>query len=185
MPFTVPMIWREPTHYITKRYFCIVPSIDHDITKKRTQLIQYPIFPSALRPVPHGEGLPVPDPPTNIPTEFSDDAANDNLEASEPSTLEDVTFLPIAVDDNSHQIFQNKLNDLVLDLGLSKSKAEPLGSRLQQWNLLQMMLECVFRSRHSQFEPYFSRAEQVVYCHNVAGLMDKLKIQLMKNGECL
>ena len=54
--------------------------------------------------MPHGEGLPVPDPPTNIPTEFSDDDdANQNVEASEPSTSEDVTFLPTAVDDNPHQ----------------------------------------------------------------------------------
>ena len=128
----------------------------------------------------------MPDPPTNIPTEFSHDDANDNIEASEPSTLEDVRFLPIAVDDNPHQISQNELNDLVRDLGLSKSKAELLGSRLQQWNLLQDDVRIsVFRSRHSHFEPYFSWAEQVVYCLNVAGLMDKLKFQLMKNGECL
>ena len=179
MPFGVPMIWREPTDHVTNCYFCIVPSIDHGVTKKRTQSIQYPNIPSPLRPVPHGEGLPVPDPPTNIPTEFSDDNdANDNVEASEPSTSEDVTFLPTAVDDDPHQISQNEHNDLVRNLGLSKSKAELLGPRLQQWKLLQDDFRIsVFRSRHSQFEPYFSMAEQVVYCHNVAGLMDELKIQ--------
>ena len=145
------MIWREPTDLVTNCYFCIVPSIDHGITKKRTQSIQYPNIPSALRPVPHGKGLPVPDPPTNIPTEFSDDDdANQNVEASEPSTSEDVTFLSTAVDDNPHQISQNELNDLVRDLGLSKSKAELLGSRLQQWNLLQDDVRIsVFRNRHS------------------------------------
>ena len=173
------MIWGEPTDHVTNCYFCIVLSIDHGITKKRTQSIQYPNIPSVLRLVPHGEVLPVPDPPTNIPTEFSDDNdANDNIEASEPSTLEDVTFLPTAVDNDPHQISQNELNDLVQDLELPKSKAELLGSRLQQWNLLQDDVRVsVFRSRHSQFEPYFSMAEQVVYCHNVAGLMDELKIQ--------
>ena len=89
-----------------------------------------------------------------------------------------VAFLPTAADDDPHRISQNELNDLVRDLGLSKSKAELLGSRLQQWNLLQHDVRIsVFRSRHSQFEPYFSKAEQVVYCHNVDGLMDKLKIQ--------
>ena len=105
-----------------------------------------------MRPVPHGEGLPVPDPPTNIPTEFSDDDddANDNVEASEPSTSEDVTFLPTAVDDDPHQFSQNELNDLVWDFGLSKSKTELLGSRLQQWNLLQDDVRIsVFRSRQS------------------------------------
>ena len=109
MPFAVPMIWREPTDHVTSCLFCTVPSMDHGITKKRTQSIQYPIILSALKPVPHGEGLPVPDPPTNIPTEFSDDDANDNVEASESSTSENVTFLLTAVDDDPHQISRNEL----------------------------------------------------------------------------
>jgi len=36
-----------------------------------------------------------------------------------------------------HLITQEELNDLVRDLSLSKEKAEILGSRLQEWNLLQ------------------------------------------------
>ena len=35
-----------------------------------------------------------------------------------------------------HRITQEGLNDLIRDLDLPKSKAELLGSRLQQWNLL-------------------------------------------------
>jgi len=31
--------------------------------KKRKQRIDYPNIPSAIRPVPHGEDLPVPEPP--------------------------------------------------------------------------------------------------------------------------
>ena len=35
-----------------------------------------------------------------------------------------------------HRNTHEELNDLVRDLDLTKSKAELLGSRLQQWNLL-------------------------------------------------
>ena len=35
-----------------------------------------------------------------------------------------------------HRNTQEELNDLVRDLDLAKSKAELLGSRLQQWNIL-------------------------------------------------
>ena len=35
-----------------------------------------------------------------------------------------------------HRNTLEELNDLVRDLDLAKSKAELLGSRLQQWNLL-------------------------------------------------
>ena len=88
--FDIPMIWGQPTDHVTNCYFCIIPSIDHGITKKKTQSMKYPNIPNALRPVPHGEALPVPDPPTNIPTEFNDDA-NDNVETSEPSASEDIS----------------------------------------------------------------------------------------------
>ena len=35
-----------------------------------------------------------------------------------------------------HRITQEELNDVIRDIDLPKSKAELLGSRLQQWNLL-------------------------------------------------
>lgn len=43
-----------------------------------------------------------------------------------------------------HMIIQAELNDLARDLNLSKSKAELLGSRLQQWRLVHYDL--LFRS---------------------------------------
>jgi hypothetical protein len=36
----------------------------------------------------------------------------------------------------SHNSMQKEISDLIRDLELSKNKAEPLSSRLQQWNLL-------------------------------------------------
>jgi hypothetical protein len=46
-----------------------------------------------------------------------------------------------------HWIKQEELNDLLRDLDLPKSKAELLGSRLQQSNLLKKMTEllCIIK----------------------------------------
>ena len=64
MSFAVPRIWREPRSTIMTQvlqYSCIV---DVSLYRKDQgrQALQYPSIPSSLAPVPHGEGLPVPDP---------------------------------------------------------------------------------------------------------------------------
>jgi hypothetical protein len=41
----------------------MVPPVSGGITKKKKWKIVYPNIPSALRPVPHGEGISVPEPP--------------------------------------------------------------------------------------------------------------------------
>jgi len=63
MPFDVPMVWREPSNHTTDCYFCMVPPVSGGITKKKKWTIVYPNIPSALRPVLHGEGISVPEPP--------------------------------------------------------------------------------------------------------------------------
>ena len=48
-----------------------------------------------------------------------------------------------------HRITQEELNDLIRDLDLPKSKAELLGSRLQQCNLLKENVRIsVYHKRH-------------------------------------
>jgi len=41
----------------------MVPPVSEDITKKKKWTIVYPNIPSALRPVPHGEGISIPESP--------------------------------------------------------------------------------------------------------------------------
>ena len=63
MPLAVPVVCREPSNHATDCYFCMVPLVSEVITKKKKWTIVYPNIPSALRPVPHGEGISFPEPP--------------------------------------------------------------------------------------------------------------------------
>ncbi|GBL77811.1 hypothetical protein AVEN_153008-1 [Araneus ventricosus] len=70
-----------------------------------------------------------------------------------------------------HEIKQAELNDLVRDLKLSQTDSELLGSRLQDWNLLEKGVKissCGRRQRH--FEDYFAEKEDIIYCCDVNSL---------------
>ena len=56
MPFTIPMVWREPTGHVSDCYFCL--TIITGVTAKSKRTVQYPNLPSAIRPVPHSVKLP-------------------------------------------------------------------------------------------------------------------------------
>ena len=72
-------------------------------------------------------------------------------------------------------INQERLNDLVRNLYLSKEKAEILGSRLQQWNLLEPGTTILsFRSRNQNLAGYYASAENICYCKDIVGLMSEL-----------
>jgi len=96
----------------------------------------YPNIPSAIRPVPHGDGLPVPEPPDNFAM-YPDDEGSVSLNNIEqqPSASTDADYSP-STDSSNHKITEGELNDLIRDLKLPKNKAELLASRLQQCNLL-------------------------------------------------
>ena len=119
MPFAVPMVWREPSNHTNDCYFCLVPPLSGDITKQKKSRIVYPNIPSALRPVPHGEGLPIPE----LPAEYSLDSSDD--EEGEPtssppgsSACSDPDF-HCGASSAPHIITQEELNDLVRDLDLT------------------------------------------------------------------
>jgi len=56
------MVWREQSNHVDDCYFCLVPPLSGGITKQKKSTVVYPNIPSALRPVPHGDGLPIPEP---------------------------------------------------------------------------------------------------------------------------
>jgi hypothetical protein len=92
---------------------------------KNKKEITYPNLPSAIRPVPHGPDIPVPNPPKQLHTLQAELSAtpNESSEDSEYGTDKHGTPEPFT---------QTKLNDLVRDLNLPKDAAELLGSRLKE-----------------------------------------------------
>ena len=60
LSFMMPMGWRKPSNHCTDCYFCIVPSIQNGMSmKKKSTLVYHSNISSSIRPVPHGDGLPV------------------------------------------------------------------------------------------------------------------------------
>ena len=99
-------------------------------------LTLYLNIPSAIRPVPHGDGLPVPELPDSFAMYSDDkDSVSSNSDEQQPSASRDADYLP-STDSSNHKITEGEISDLIRDLKLPKNKAELLASRLQQWNLL-------------------------------------------------
>jgi hypothetical protein len=178
MGFAIPMIWREPSNHVNDCYFCMTTPVTHGISKKKRLALTYPNIPSAMRPVPHGVGLPVPIPPDSYTV--SDDSGSDSGAISTPSkqsTSKDPDFCSSGESTQQHKITQCELNDLVRDLQLPKGKAELLASRLQQWNCLDQTVNAsAFRDRHTPFLQFFNSENNLVFCSNIDGLMAAMKI---------
>ncbi|KAJ4443238.1 hypothetical protein ANN_04906 [Periplaneta americana] len=87
-----------------------------------------------LKPVLHRPRLPIPTPPEDITlTEVIQSVPDVQTELQN-----DPDFVEYDTINGPHFLTQENLNDLVRDLGLSKSKAELLASRLKGWKLLQV-----------------------------------------------
>ena len=72
MPFGVPTVRKVLSNHIIGCYFCMEPPIQNGMSMKKKSKLLYPNIPSAIRPVPHVDGLPVPEPPDNFAM-YSDD----------------------------------------------------------------------------------------------------------------
>jgi len=132
----------------------------------------YPNIPSAICPVPHGDVLPVPEPPDNFAVYFDDnDSVSSNSKEQQPSASRDTDYLP-SMDSFNHKITEGELNDLIRDLKLPKNKAELLASKLQQWNLLYHSMKVTFRTRNQEFKQFFKTVGYFTYCKDIDGLMD-------------
>jgi hypothetical protein len=83
--------------------------------KKESTLV-YPNIPSAIRPEPHGNKLPVPEPPDNLAIYSDDeDSVSSNNEEQQPSASRDADYVP-STDSSHHTITEDQLSDLIRDL---------------------------------------------------------------------
>jgi len=114
----------------------MVPPIQNDMSMKKKSTLVYPNIPSEIWPVPHGDGLPVPEPPNNFAVYSDDeDSVSSKSEEELPSASRVADNLP-STDFSNHKFTEGELNDLIRDLKLPINKAELLAPKLQQWNLL-------------------------------------------------
>ena len=137
----------------------------------------YPNLESAIRPIPHCNEIPVLVfkglPKLELPVSEEDQAFILSTDSSE-ATVSDVGFPP-----SMPQLFsQGELNDLTRDLNLSKESSELLASRLKEKNLLQLgTLITFYRKCHIEFLPYFTQENDILYCNDIAGLLQQLGVQ--------
>jgi len=87
--------------------------IQNDTSMKKKSTLVYPNIPSAIRPVPHGDRLPVPESPDNF-TVYSDDedSVSSNSEEQQPSASRVADNLP-STDFSNHEITEGQLNGLI------------------------------------------------------------------------
>ncbi|GBM94192.1 hypothetical protein AVEN_219095-1, partial [Araneus ventricosus] len=93
------------------------------------------------------------------------------------STDDDENYPADLVYRHPHLVTEPELNDLVRNLELPKSKSQLLGSRLQQWNLLEKGVKIPsYKTRESTLKLLFSEDEGLVFCPNSKELMIELKM---------
>jgi len=107
--------------------------------KKKKWTVVYPNILSALCPVPQGKGSSIPEPPKefNINSDDEDEGELTSGSPELPASTELHVSHSRSFAPQPHILTQDKLNNFVRDLELSKSKAKLLGSILKQWNLLE------------------------------------------------
>ena len=176
MKFAIPRIWREPTDHITNCYFCMVDPSKRREGKNATPVV-YPDLPSSIAPVPHCPELPVPLPPNkHQPAEDSD--SSEEEQSGDPDFNSEETV----GERNPYYPNQRDLNDLIRDLGLTKSNAELLTSRLKEWDLLDENVKVGSqRKRHEEFSRFFSSKTGLCFCHDVSGLFEAIGIPCNPN----
>ena len=87
MPFDVPMVWREQTDHATDCYFCLT-NVKRFFRKNKSKIVYHDCN-SALKPVLHGNDLPVPSPPSPEELESEESLTEHETTGSEACAIEE------------------------------------------------------------------------------------------------
>lgn len=168
MPFCQPMIWREPKSH-DDCYFCACVDL-HGYNSKNCKNIKYPNVTSVTRPILKTESDVIPSPSLG-----SQQGSTEFVKCDDIDDANDGDYIVVNLNSHPKLFDQEALNDLVRDLNLPKDKAELLGSRLHERNLLsQQTTFSWYRNREKEYVKFFTENDSAVFCHDIPGLMDKL-----------
>ncbi|XP_044597349.1 uncharacterized protein LOC123273930 [Cotesia glomerata] len=129
---------------------------------KNAKPIEYPDLESSSAPIAHDLTRPVPEPPKKLSQKSSSSF-------SSYKSNSDKEFLPTPEQPKHYLITSEDFNDLIRDLNLPKNKAELLGSRLKQWNLLDDVKITDQRTRHEMFATFFTKEDGLCFCNDIKG----------------
>jgi hypothetical protein len=133
VPFAFPLVLREEKDHLNVCYYCVTKIDDHN--SKVTHNVVYPKFSSARRPVEHDDSLPILKPPQQLTVhEEEPTSTSPEDEPGSSCSIVDPDFPKLTV---PHLVSQSELNDLARNINISKTQAEFLTSRLQEWKFLQ------------------------------------------------
>ena len=77
--------------------------------------------------------------------------------------------------ERSRLFSQEELNDLVRDPDLPKVSAVLLGSKLKSRNMLDSEVTFSwYKHREKEYLPFFTKEDDLVYCVDIKGLIEKL-----------
>ena len=121
----------------------------------------------------HSDQLPVP-----ISTRCQDPvSADDSTTDEDDRAIDDYVLNSNLEEKKPCYLNQKDLNDLIRDLGLTKSNAELLTSRLKQWNLLDDSVQITEQRKwHQSFSSFFTMQNAIWFCNNVSGLFYSIGI---------
>lgn len=126
-----------------------------------------------MRPVPHSEEVPIPEPPATVVLSDSE---------SETNEVEDDIYVPEMQDKSPKFFSQEDLNNLVRDLDLTKHQSELLASRLKERDLTEGDVRITkFRYRSDYLQDKFAFENNLCYCSDIPGLFNELNIPYVAN----